>query len=50
MSRLEHIFHEEFARALERPWLLDSGLHVGMVHAAGSGAGNVTFVEVFDAG
>ena len=50
MSGLEHVLHEEFARALERPWLLDNGLHAGMVRAAGSGAVNITFAEVFDAG
>ncbi|KAJ3556355.1 hypothetical protein NM688_g2075 [Phlebia brevispora] len=50
MTRLEHWYHEEFESTLSIPWMLESGFHVGMVHAAGPGAGNVTFVQIFDAG
>ena len=50
MSRLEHTFHEEFASAPNLPWYTESGAHAGQVRAAGKGAGNVTFVRVFDGG
>ena len=50
MSRLEHVYHDEFESALERPWVTDTGFHVGMVRKAGPGAGNFTFVQIFDAG
>ena len=50
MSRLDHRFHDEFLGAPSLPWKTMSGLHVGQVRVAGHGAGNVTFVRVFDAG
>ena len=51
MSRLEHTFRSEFATTPDLPWrTLDSGHHAGTARAAGLGAGNVTFVRVFEAG
>lgn len=50
MSRLEHNFHAEFSRAVSLPWNTHSGRHAGQVRVAGHGAGNVTFIRVFDAG
>lgn len=50
MTRLEHDLHEDFERASSLPWKTPSGRYVGDVRVAGPGAGNVTFVRVFDAG
>ncbi|THH01381.1 hypothetical protein EW026_g1309 [Hermanssonia centrifuga] len=54
VDKLEHIFHEEFHHFKARPWFtIDSNTHAGDVRSAGGGierAGNVTFVNVFEAG
>ncbi|KAH8094750.1 Alpha/Beta hydrolase protein [Cristinia sonorae] len=54
VSNLEHTFHEEFSKAKPIPWVtLDSGKIAGEVRSAGGDgftAGNVTFVQVYDAG
>lgn len=54
MVKLEHKFHEEFSGNAPAPWVtLGSGRVAGRVRSAGGNgftAGNVTFVEVFDAG
>lgn len=54
MIKLEHNFHEEFSNNTPATWaILGSGRVAGRVRSAGGDgftAGNVTFVEVFDAG
>ncbi|EKM61775.1 uncharacterized protein PHACADRAFT_190964 [Phanerochaete carnosa HHB-10118-sp] len=50
MSRLEHDFHAEFDRAPTLSWKMATGEHAGNVRVAGPGAGNVTFVRMFEAG
>lgn len=50
MTDLDHKFHPEFKAAPSLPWKTDSGQHVGQVRVAGHGAGNVTFVRIFNAG
>ncbi len=51
MSRLEHRFHDEFTRTPSLRWATKrAGTYVGEVRSAGPGAGNVTFVQVYDAG
>ncbi|PSR72048.1 hypothetical protein PHLCEN_2v12078 [Hermanssonia centrifuga] len=51
MSRLEHRFHDEFARTPSLRWRTKrAGTYVGEVRSAGPGAGNVTFVQIYDAG
>lgn len=50
MTQLEHDFHSEFEEAPTLPWTTKSGQYAGNVRAAGSGAGNVIFVRIFDAG
>lgn len=51
MQKLEHNYHSEFAIAPARRWkTTESGLVGGEVRSAGPGAGNVTFVQVYDAG
>ena len=54
MVKLEHKFHEEFSSTTSAPWVtLGSGRVAGNVRSAGGDgftAGNVTFVEVFEAG
>ncbi|CCM01445.1 uncharacterized protein FIBRA_03497 [Fibroporia radiculosa] len=51
MRKLEHIFHPEFGKAPSRRWYtIKSGLLGGEVRTAGQGAGNVTFVQIYDAG
>ncbi|EKM61756.1 uncharacterized protein PHACADRAFT_248586 [Phanerochaete carnosa HHB-10118-sp] len=47
-------FHDEFAKSVEKPWFtLESGRQAGVVRSAGGDgftAGNVTFVQVHEAG
>ena len=54
VEKLENKFHDEFAHTGAAPWLtLDSGRVAGTVRSAGGGgftAGNVTFVQVYEAG
>lgn len=54
MSALEHDFHSEFAASEATKWVTtETGRVSGQVRSAGGGefgAGNVTFVEVFEAG
>ncbi|KAF8265772.1 serine carboxypeptidase [Lactarius quietus] len=54
VEKLENKFHKEFEDAPSIPWVLEhSGRVAGEVRAAGGGglgAGNVTFVNVHDAG
>ncbi|KAI0320056.1 serine carboxypeptidase [Amylostereum chailletii] len=54
VEQLEHKFHEEFAASKPLQWVtLDSGRVAGEVRSAGAGgfgAGNVSFVTVFEAG
>lgn len=54
VAKLEHKFHEEFSKTPSSPWVtLDSGKVAGEVRSAGGDgftAGNVTFVNVYEAG
>lgn len=54
MEKLEHIYHSEFASTKGVPWVtLESGTIAGEVRSAGGQgftSGNVTFVQVFEAG
>lgn len=54
MEQLEHNFHTEFAKSKALPWLtLDGKKVAGEVRSAGGSgfsAGNVTFVQVYEAG
>ncbi|KAL0567380.1 hypothetical protein V5O48_014608, partial [Marasmius crinis-equi] len=53
VSELETRFQSEFAKAKPIPWIEPNGRQAGNVRSAGGGgftAGNVTFVEVFEAG
>ncbi|KAF9461891.1 serine carboxypeptidase [Collybia nuda] len=54
ISHLETIFLPEFSRTPASPWIThDSGITAGVVRSAGgrgTGAGNVTFVTVYEAG
>ncbi|RPD64649.1 alpha/beta-hydrolase [Lentinus tigrinus ALCF2SS1-6] len=51
MLKLEHKHHEEFTNAPLLPFLTELGDVGGKVRSAGgSGAGNVTFVQIFDGG
>ncbi|GJE97833.1 serine carboxypeptidase [Phanerochaete sordida] len=54
VEKFENKFHDEFAQSVPAPWLtLDSGRKAGLVRSAGGDgftAGNVTFVQVFEAG
>ena len=54
VENLENKFHKEFKAAPPIPWVIDrSGRVAGEVRAAGGGgfgAGNVTFVNVYEAG
>ncbi|KZT27650.1 serine carboxypeptidase [Neolentinus lepideus HHB14362 ss-1] len=54
VTALEHNFHSEFVAAKSLPWITtESGRIAGEVRSAGGGgfsAGNVTFVNVHDAG
>lgn len=54
MTKLENKFHDEFAESASTPWVtLDSGRQAGTVRSAGGDgftAGNVTFVQVYEAG
>jgi cathepsin A (carboxypeptidase C) len=54
VDALETSFHDEFSSAKSIPWVTsDSGRQAGRVRSAGGAgftAGNVTFVEVYDAG
>ena len=54
MQELDHNHHIEFAKSKSVPWLtLDGKLVAGEVRTAGGkgfSAGNVTFVQVYDAG
>ncbi|KAK7695138.1 hypothetical protein QCA50_002328 [Cerrena zonata] len=54
MEQLEHNHHTEFAKSKALPWLtLDGKTVAGEVRSAGGNgfsAGNVTFVQVYEAG
>ncbi|KAI0713118.1 alpha/beta-hydrolase [Cerioporus squamosus] len=51
MLKLEHKHHEEFSNAPLLPFLTELGDVGGKVRSAGGpGAGNVTFVQIFDGG
>ncbi|KAI0066410.1 serine carboxypeptidase [Artomyces pyxidatus] len=54
VEQLEHKFHEEFAASVSEFWVTaESGRVAGEVRSAGGGgfgAGNVTFVQVYEAG
>lgn len=54
MIKLDNPFHAEFSKANNTHWVtLDSGKVAGEVRAAGGaglGAGNYTYVEVYEAG
>jgi cathepsin A (carboxypeptidase C) len=51
VEALEHNFHDEFVKAKSLQWTTKStGRVAGEVRAAGHGAGNVTFVQVYEAG
>ncbi|KAH8980717.1 Alpha/Beta hydrolase protein, partial [Lactarius hatsudake] len=53
VENLEHKFHEEFKAAPPIQWVERSGRVAGEVRTAGGGdlgAGNVTFVNVYEAG
>lgn len=54
VAKLEHRFHEEFSRSRSLPWItLESGKIAGEVRSAGGDgftAGNVTFINVYEAG
>ena len=52
MARLEHKHHEEFADAPLLPFITEITGEVGgkVRTAGGPGAGNVTFVQIFDGG
>lgn len=54
MNALEHQFHAEFAASGDEQWVAaETGRVAGRVRSAGGGglgAGNVTYVEVFEAG
>jgi len=52
MEKLDgHSFHGEFKLASPSPWItLNSGKNAGYVRSAGPGAGNYTYVAVFEAG
>jgi len=51
MERLEHKFHSEFASSPSKQWkTAESNIVGGEVRSAGYGAGNVTFVQVYEAG
>lgn len=54
VSKFENVYHEEFATSAEKPWVTrGSRRQVGLIRTAGgrgSTAGNVTFVNVFEAG
>jgi cathepsin A (carboxypeptidase C) len=54
VSKFVNVYHEEFLASEEKPWVtMASGRTAGLVRSAGgrgSTAGNVTFVNVFEAG
>lgn len=51
MSRLEHKFHPEFERSPSVKWRTHEwGYLAGEVRSAGQGSGNVTFVQIYNAG
>ena len=54
VSKLENKFHEEFAKSTPAHWTtLETGRVAGTVRSAGGdgfSAGNVTFVQVYEAG
>ena len=51
MERLDHRFHAEFGYTLPQPWRTEkTGYYAGTTRSAGEGAGNVTFVRIFNAG
>ena len=54
VSRFANVYHEEFVASEEKPWVMGAPRRkAGLIRTAGgrgSTAGNVTFVNVFDAG
>ena len=52
MLKLEHKHHEEFSSAPLLPFITEMSGDVGgkVRTAGGSGAGNVTYVQIFDGG
>lgn len=46
---LDNVFHKEIEKAKDRDFIVD-GAAAGRLISAGPGAGNYTFLEVFDAG
>lgn len=54
LEALESNYHDAFSGAVKQPWItLDGGKIAGQVRSAGATeltAGNVTYVEVYDAG
>lgn len=52
MLKLEHKYHEEFSHAPLLPFISElTGTPGGKVRSAGgAGAGNVTYVQIFDGG
>ena len=48
-EQLPNIFHEEFAAAQNLSWVA-AGKSAGRIRKAGYGAGNFTFVQVYEAG
>jgi cathepsin A (carboxypeptidase C) len=51
MERLDHRFHVEFSVTQSTQWRTEkTGYFAGTVRSAGEGAGNVTFVRIFNAG
>jgi hypothetical protein len=54
MENLEHVFHKEFKAAPSIQWVpAGTGRVAGEVRSAGGngfGAGNVTFVNIYEAG
>ena len=54
VSKFANVYHEEFVASEEKPWVMrTSRRKAGTIRTAGgrgSTAGNVTFVNVFEAG
>ncbi|KAN0085973.1 Alpha/Beta hydrolase fold [Tylopilus felleus] len=50
LEALKTNFHDEFSTAPTEQWITKQGKEAGTVRSAGSGAGNITFVTVSEAG